>query len=86
MKTLSFLDDSNQKDFRQYPASLYMIQIMTTSEGRSSVVNEVTASTLEMASCLPGCASNHHLAVYKFVGTRPFDELEAEEQAAEPII
>ena len=81
MKTIPALNDLNQESFRPYPDSLFMIQIKTTGEGHSSVVNGVAASPLEMAAVLPGCPSNHHLAVYKFVGTRPFDELDDEEEA-----
>jgi len=70
------------KSFDPYPKHLFAIQIMTSGEGIDTTVEtHVSDSASAMDSVLPGCASSHHLAVYKFVGTRPFDELYDEEEA-----
>jgi hypothetical protein len=70
------------KNFDPYPEHLFAIQIMTSGEGIDTTVEtHVSASASDMDSVLPGCASSHNLAVYKFVGTRPFDELYDEEEA-----
>jgi hypothetical protein len=68
-------------EFKAYPETLFGIQIKTTSEQGSSVEGVFTSSVIAMCSYLPGRPSNHDLAVYKFVGTRPFDELQDEEEA-----